>query len=183
MSEFLNSIDTSLFYFINVTLSNPITDKVMPFITENNHWLLVYIVLLGYLFFKGGRRGKVAVISVLILIALADQSTNLLKEYFARLRPCKTLDGINLLVGCNSPFGMPSNHAVNNFAAATLFSYFYPNYKITLFVAASLVAISRVFVGVHYPFDILAGALTGFVEAIVIIYLFKFVNSKFKILD
>lgn len=183
MLDFFNSIDTSLFYFINVTLSNPFTDKVMPFITENNHWLLFYIIILGFLFFKGGRKGKVAVILVLILIAFADQSTNFLKEYFARLRPCKALEGVNLLVGCNSPFGMPSNHSVNNFAAATLFSYFYPIFKIALFSAASLIAISRVFVGVHYPSDVIIGAIIGTIEAVIIIYLFSLLNTKFKILS
>lgn len=182
MLEFLNSIDTSLFYFINVTLSNSVTNKVMPFITENNHWLLFYIIILGYIFFKGGKKGKVAVISVLVLIVFADQSANFLKDYFARLRPCKALEGVNLLVGCNSLYGMPSNHAVNNFAAATLFSFFYPGYKLILFISAFLVGISRVFVGVHYPFDIAVGAFVGITEALILIYILKLINSKFKII-
>jgi undecaprenyl-diphosphatase len=77
---------------------------------------------------------------------------------------------------------MPSSHAVNNFAAATLFSHFYPKYRYVLFSGAFIVAISRIFVGVHYPFDMLVGAVLGIIMAMLMLYVWKFINSKFKIL-
>jgi undecaprenyl-diphosphatase len=182
MLDFLNSIDTAVFYFINKTLANPVTDKLMPFITENNHWTIFYVIILLYLLIKGGAKGRVAVILLLILIFITDQSTNFLKELFERLRPCKALTDVNLLVGCNSMYGLPSNHAVNNFAAATLFSHFYPNFTLVLYLTASIMALARVFVGVHYPFDVIAGAVWGSIVALILIALWNLLNSKLKIL-
>ena len=71
---------------------------------------------------------------------------------------------------------------LNNYAAATLFSYFYPNLKFVLFTAAFLVAISRIFCGVHYPFDMLAGIAVGITVGLIIIILWKLVNKRFNIL-
>lgn len=181
MLEFLNSIDTALFWFINKTLANPVTDKFMPFITENNHWMIFYVIILLFLLIKGGAKGRVAVVLILILIFITDQSTNIIKDYIGRLRPCKVLEGVNLLVGCNSMYGLPSNHAVNNFAAATLFSHFYPDYKFVLYFGASLIALSRIFAGVHYPFDVIAGAAWGSFLALVLIWIWNLVNAKLKI--
>jgi undecaprenyl-diphosphatase len=66
-------------------------------------------------------------------------------------------------LGCTGSYSFPSNHAVNNFAAATFFSSLYPRYKSVLFITASLVALSRVYLGLHYPSDIIAGAALGII--------------------
>jgi undecaprenyl-diphosphatase len=181
--EFLQQIDTSVFYFINKTLANPFTDKWMPVITDEKSWYIFYFIMGLYLLIKGGARGRIAVALVIILIFFTDQSANFIKEFIGRLRPCKELAGVNLLVGCASPFGLPSNHAVNNFAAATLLSYFYPNYKYVLFIGAFTVSISRIFCGVHYPFDILAGALYGIIAAMLLIFIWKLFNRKVHFLN
>ena len=92
------------------------------------------------------------------------------------------MEDVNLLINCSESFAFPSNHAVNNFAAATLFSYFYPRMKYFLFTGALIVSISRIFVGVHYLFDIIGGAAIGIIFAMLIIYLWKLINGKFQIL-
>jgi len=181
--EILQNIDAALFYFINNILANPFTDRLMPFITERDHWFIFYVLIWLYLFFKGGRKGKVSAILILLLILLADQfSNNILKSYFQRTRPCHVLTDVNLLINCSESFSFPSNHAVNNFAAAYLFSNFYPRMKGFLFTGAALVALSRVMCGVHYPFDIMAGAVIGILFAMLIIYLWNLFNKKFGII-
>lgn len=177
--EVLQSIDVSLFYFFNVTLANPVTDKIMPFITERSNWFIFYALIWLYLFIKGGRKGRVAAFLILILILFSDQTAdNILKPYFQRTRPCHVLPNVHLLINCSQSYAFPSNHAVNNFAAAALFTFFYPSMKYFLFTGAFIVSLSRIMCGVHYPFDIIGGALYGIICAYIIIYLWKLINKK-----
>lgn len=181
--EFLKNTDIAVFYFINKTLANPYTDKLMPFITERDNWFILYFIIWIFLFFKGGRKGKVSAVLILILILVADQlSDNLIKPLFHRTRPCNELSGVHLLTGCTESYSFPSNHAVNNFAAAFLFSKFYPGMKYFLFTGALIVSLSRVFCGVHYPSDVLGGALIGIIFASLIIYLWNLFYSKIHFL-
>lgn len=162
MLDVLYNIDVAVFYFINHTLSNPLFDRFFPFITEVKHWYIAYIVLWFVAFLKGGRVGKLAAIGVLILIAVSDQvSSHLLKSFFARIRPCNALPDVNILAGCTGSYSMPSSHAVNNFAVAIFFYRIYPKLKWVLLGSAFVIALSRPYVGVHYPSDILIGALIG----------------------
>ncbi len=155
----------------------------MPFITERDNWFIFYVLIWLYLFIKGGRRGKVAALLILLLILFSDQfANNILKPLFQRVRPCHILPNVHLLINCSDSYAFPSNHAVNNFAAATLFSNFYPAMKYFLFSGAFLVAISRVMCGVHYPFDIFGGAIFGILYAWIIIYLWKAINRKLNFL-
>lgn len=162
MIDFLYSVDVSVFYFINHTIANPLFDKFFPFITDVKNWLLVYIIFWLILMIKGGKKGRIAAIGILILIAVSDQiSSNLLKNFFERIRPCNALPDVRILVGCTSSFSFPSSHAVNNFAFAVFFSIIYPRHKIPFYLIAFLLAFSRPYVGVHYPSDIIGGALIG----------------------
>ncbi|MEO8209092.1 MAG: phosphatase PAP2 family protein [bacterium] len=181
--EVLQNVDASLFYFINSTIANPVTDKLMPIITERNNWFIFYVLIWLYLFVKGGRRGRTAAVLIILLILFSDQfANNILKPFFQRIRPCHVLPNVHLLINCSDSYAFPSNHAVNNFAAATLFSYFYPAMKYFLFTGAFLVAVSRVMCGVHYPFDIIGGAIFGIISALIIIYLWKAINRKLNFL-
>jgi undecaprenyl-diphosphatase len=162
MFEFLSEIDTVLFLFINVTLANPVTDLIMPVITSD--WLLrilyaVAVVLL--LIFGKARLRWVVLFSVLVLIVTDQVSAGLLKPMIGRLRPCHVLENINLLVGCGGGKSMPSSHAANAFGQAVLFSVMYRRWAWPSLILAALVALSRVFVGVHYPFDVLVGSIIG----------------------
>ena len=180
--NFLQQIDESLLRFINITLANPVTDKAMPLITKEESWIIFYVLFWLSLVFTGGKRGAIAGILLLLLILITDQTSNFFKVYFQRIRPCNVLTDLHMLVNCTQSFSMPSSHAVNNFAAATFLSHFYPKYRYALFTGAFIVAISRIFVGVHYPFDMLVGAALGIIIAMLLLYVWKFVNSKFKIL-
>lgn len=164
MIDFLYSIDVAIFRFINGTLANPVTDKLMPFITDVTHWYLVYVLLWFIILFKGGKYRVGLAIGMILLVIVSDQiSSSLLKNLFERARPCKVLENVHLLVGCTDSYSFPSSHAVNNFAAAMFFTYFYRHLKWILFSVATLMALSRIFVGVHYPSDVFGGALIGLV--------------------
>ncbi|MBM4157847.1 MAG: phosphatase PAP2 family protein [Ignavibacteria bacterium] len=181
--EFLYNIDVSVFYFINVTLANPLTDKVMPFITTEKNWYIFYLLVWLYMVIQGGRRGLIAGILILICVAISDQvSSNLIKSLVQRTRPCIVLPDVHLLVNCINSFSFPSSHAVNNFAGAVLMSHFYPKAKYFLYTGASLLALSRIFCGVHYPSDVLGGVIIGVIIGLVLLFMWKTVNKKFKIL-
>lgn len=179
MIDFLYSIDVSIFYFINHTISNPLFDKFFPFITEVKHWYLVYIIFWLILVIKGGRKGRIAAFGVLLLIAASDQiSSSLLKNLFERIRPCNVLVDVRILAGCTGSYSFPSSHAVNNFAFALFFTKLYPKFKIAFFIVAILTAFSRPYVGVHYPSDIVGGALIGSLIGYVFAILAQYVDDK-----
>lgn len=180
MMDFLYTLDKELFYFINHTLSNPLFDKIFPYLTDVKHWYLVYIIFWFILVFKGGRLGRITAVMSLLLITASDQiSSFLLKDWIARIRPCNVLPDVNILVFCSGSYSMPSSHAVNNFAAAVFFSRLFPKYKIPLYVIAVLMAFSRPYVGVHYPADVIVGAVVGSVIGYVLAILTQRIDKYF----
>lgn len=174
MLEYLNEIDTALFYFFNVSVQNPVFDWLMPFITERLHWFPVWGIIIVMLIWKGGKQGRILLILVIPLIFLSDQmSSSVLKPFFGRTRPCIALDNINLLINRTSSHSLPSSHAANFFAVSTFFGFYFRKYLWTFLIIATAVAYSRVYVGVHYPFDALLGALVGIASALTIVYSWK----------
>jgi len=183
MIDFLYNIDVQVFFFINKTLANPVTDFFMPFITDINHWKIFYVIMFLYLMIGAGKKGRIVGISLLLLVAASDQlSSNLIKYSVERIRPCNVLPGVHMLVNCTQSFSFPSSHAVNNFAGAVFLSHFYPKFRISFYIGAFLMAISRVFVGVHYPSDVFGGIIIGIVVGLFFVFLWDTINKKLKIL-
>lgn len=179
--DFLYQLDVSIFYFINNTLSNPFLDKLFPFLTEVKNWYIAYLILFLLLFIKGGRLGRIAAIVLVFLITASDQlSSSLLKNLFERIRPCNTLENVNILVTCTESFSFPSSHAVNNFAAAMFFTLIFPKFRNWFFTVAILQALSRPYVGVHYPSDVIGGAIIGAVLGYFFGWLTLKINSYFR---
>jgi undecaprenyl-diphosphatase len=173
--EILYSIDLALFYFFNHTISTGFLDKFFAIITNVKNWYIAYFILAAIALVKGGPRGRAVVVGILILILFSDQfGYRILKELIQRVRPCVALSDVLTPIGCAGSFSFPSNHALNNFAAATFLYRFYPKFKWAFFSTAILVSISRVYLGVHYPSDILGGALIGILFG----YLFSIVAQK-----
>jgi undecaprenyl-diphosphatase len=162
MLDFFYSIDLAIFYFFNHTLSVRFLDRFFSIITNVNNWYIAYIILLYLVFVKGGKKGKIAVVLIILLVIVTDQfGYKVLKEFFHRARPCNALSDVFAPLGCNGTYSFPSNHALNNFAAAMFFSRLFPKFNWILFITAALVAISRVYLGLHYPSDIAGGAIIG----------------------
>jgi membrane-associated phospholipid phosphatase len=163
MLEYLTGIDRALFLFINVYLANPVTDVIMPVITSDMLLRVVYGAGVVILLWRGNRRLRWLVLFSALVLLFTDQlSSHLLKELIARPRPCHELSQTHLLVNCGAGFSLPSTHAANMFGQAALFSYHVRAARWYLVLFASLVALSRIFVGVHYPIDVLTGGLLGF---------------------
>ena len=173
MLDFLNQLDTILFIFLNAKLANPVFDILMPFVTYKQTWYPVWIIAAIGLVWKGGKKGRWIVLIVILSVATADLIVNrIMKPSFMRTRPCNVVEEVHLLVEKKSSKSMPSSHAANFFAVATVFSYFYRKYQWIFWFLASLVAYSRVAVGVHYPFDMLVGAICGSLFGVFWIVLF-----------
>ncbi len=181
MAGFFYSIDLTVFYFINHSLSSGFADKFFSIITNVNNWYIAYIILLGISFFKGGTRGKIAAIGVILLIVVTDQTGgHLLKDLIQRVRPCNALNDAITPLGCTGSYSFPSNHAFNNFAAATFYYRLFPKLKWVLFITASLIALSRVYLGLHYPSDILGGAVLGVIFGYAFAEIAILINDHYK---
>ncbi|MCK4409769.1 MAG: phosphatase PAP2 family protein [Candidatus Eisenbacteria sp.] len=160
----LVAIDTVLFALLNTKLTHPVLDSVMPFVTEQENWYPVLIGLWLALVIWGGRRGRMAAMALVIAVALTDQiSCSIIKPLVGRVRPCNALSPAQcrLLVGRSSAMSFPSAHAANSFAMATVASWRFSRFAPLFYLVAVAVAYSRVYVGVHYPLDSLAGAVLG----------------------
>jgi undecaprenyl-diphosphatase len=184
MIESIVALDKQLMYFINVTLANPVCNVVMPIVTSE--WF-VRSVLIGAVFaiaWRGGKYGRITALLAILTVILSDQvSSSLIKPWVGRLRPCKELEWVNVLVNCGSGKSFPSSHAVSSFAQAVLWSIRYPKIGWLAYPLASVIAISRIFVGVHYPFDVAAGAIIGATCGFIIILIYRLGLSKIAILS
>lgn len=184
MMEWLYTIDLAIFQFLNQALATPVGNVAWPLITDYDKQWPVRVVLVGvwlWLLFKGGKRGRTAALILIPLLTISDQfSSTFIKSLVGRIRPCHALqpDEINLLVGCGG-LSFPSSHAVNNFGVATMFSYYYPKIRVPLYAFAFIVAISRVFVGVHYPSDVLGGAIIGTGVGFVVVLAWREISARF----
>jgi len=158
------AIDQSLFAFLNGIAYCPILDAIMPVVTRQENWYPVLGGLWIALLIWGGRRGRMTAVMLVIAVALADQlSSAVLKPLVGRVRPCNALplEEIRLLIRRSGSFSFPSSHSTNSFAMAMVLAWRWPRLVIIFIAFAIIVAYSRVYVGVHYPVDVLAGAVLG----------------------
>ena len=164
MIDVIINVDKKIFTFFNSSIANPVFDIFFPIITNQDIWIIPILLGIIILSIKGGTKGRIASIVLIIGVILADYSSaQIIKPYFQRLRPSHDiLDQIRLLVPKGAKYGFVSSHAANMYVSATILGYFYSKQKRLFFTIASLVAFSRVYVGVHYPADIVFGGLLGY---------------------
>jgi membrane-associated phospholipid phosphatase len=175
----LTEIDKFLFFFINLDLQNSFFDIFMPFLTKRSYFF--FLPFFVWLIYKDKKKALAVFAIAFSALLLSDWNANMLKHYFERPRPCNELTGVRMLVGCRESFSMPSSHAVNAFAFATPFVIMIKSRVRYVFpVIAVLVGFSRVYVGVHYPSDVFAGAMFGCILAICMIGFFHLSSKRFQ---
>ena len=180
MLELLQQWDVSLFHFFNQSLVNPVFDAVMPAITDVKNWYIPYILFFALLIWKGGKPGRWCALLMILCVLISDPlSSRVIKEEVGRIRPCHTLEGVRLLVGCGGGKSFPSSHAVNNFAGLIVFGWFFRRWAWAWGTMAVMESFSRIYVGVHYPFDVLGGAVIGVVVGAVVVLLFELLRRRF----
>jgi len=163
----LQHLDQQLFLFLN-SHNSPFWDTVMYAISGRVIWAPLYLAILLYLGFTYKRKFLIIVPFIIIAVTLADQvSVQLFKDIFMRLRPCHepSLTGmVHLVKGeCGGLYGFVSSHASNSFNVALLSLMFIKKrwYTICIIIWASVIGYSRIYLGVHYPGDVICGAMVG----------------------
>ena len=194
MIEKILDLDSYLFLFLN-NLGSQYYDNFWIFLSRTEANVMVYLVILiTYLYsINNKKRTKILfrlIITIAILITISDQTSNLFKDSFQRLRPCYNeliSDSLRLVKdSCGGRYGFFSAHASNSFSLAIFFGLLLRSSNkllILLFaIYAFLISYSRIYLGVHYPIDILVGTIFGTINAIVLhkiyLYSFNFLNKS-----
>ncbi len=187
MIEYLAYLDQEFFFVLN-ELHHVWMDPVMYLISTKTFWIPAYLVLL-YAIWK--RVGTIELIVVIIfitlLITISDQTASgILKPWIQRLRPCRPENHFSREVHvvyqkCGGKFGFVSSHAANFFALATFLALLFNEKYLwyVFFSCAILVAYSRIYLGVHYPGDVLGGAIVGIIAALFIWILYTCTRPYF----
>lgn len=166
MIDSLIQFDTTLFLALNGAHS-PFWDGVMTFASGKFTWLLLYLLIVYFIARNYRWRTLLWLLAVAVVVLLADQvSVHAFKYVFLRPRPCHnpTLVGLIHLVGrCGGMYGFVSSHAANTFGVAVFLSFLFNRKWFTtgILVWAAFVSYSRIYLGVHYPGDVLVGAIVG----------------------
>lgn len=171
--DWLQNLDAELFRFINQTLINPIFDQLMPFASGNDYFHPALVILGLLLIWKGGRRGLICVLMLGLIVPLGDGFIcSTIKAAVGRDRPFLALPDVHLLVGKSGSCSMPSGHAANWFAGSMIAFIYYRRSAWIMLPIALLVSFSRIYNGVHYPSDVLAGAILGAGYSVAALWLF-----------
>lgn len=168
MLETIIEWDKELFLFLN-QLHTPFWDVIMSFASAKYTWSPFYLIIILFIGWKYRWKTAGILIFIAITITLTDQiSVNIVKEFFQRARPCNNPEIANLthiVEGCGGGYAFVSAHATNVFGGATFVSKIYKHKYMTIIMViwATLVAYSRIYLGVHYPADIIGGAVLGLI--------------------
>jgi len=176
----LSQLNVLSFYLINNGLDNRLFDFLMPFITDFGS-ILTWLIIFGLMFIFGGQKTRKIAFLGFLAIIMANGVVYLLKYIVAEPRPFLALSNVDLLVHAEETYSFPSGHAASSFAAAFVigsryklnvngrnYSLFYP-----LMTFAVVVGFSRIYIGVHYPYDVIVGAIIGTLSAYLVLKFWK----------
>ena len=160
--HWLQTLDGDLFHFVNTTMRNAVFDQLMPFASGNVLFFPAVLIVGLTILWRGGARAWICLLMFALILPLGDGLvTNTIKHAVARDRPFLVFPDVHLLAGRTGSGSMPSSHAANWFAATFIAFVYYRRTLWFMLPCAVLVAFSRIYNGVHYPSDVLAGAILG----------------------
>ena len=172
----LNKWDHWLFFKINTAWTASWLDAIYPWWRESTTWLPLYLFLILFLLINFGWKSFTWIAGISLTITVSDQlSSTLIKNDVARLRPCQDplMEGhVRMLLNhCSGGYSFTSSHATNHFAAAFFIfgtlKPFFKNRTYLFFVWAATISYGQVYVGVHYPLDIICGGIIGSIIGII----------------
>ena len=184
MLEKILSLDTELFIYLNGLGSEPY-DGFWLLITKQINWIPLFLLLLFLVFKKiGAKQTLYLLLFVALLLTFTDQATNLVKNSVQRLRPCSNpeINSIIRVVKSSSSYSFFSGHAANSMAVATfLYCLLKRYYKHTylLFLWPLIFAYSRIYLGLHYPLDIMCGYVFGVFSGLMFFKIYQRVQNKY----
>lgn len=195
MLTWLVETDKAFFQLINSSWNNAFFDFLLPYLRSKTFWIPLYLLIATLLLYKYKWNALYMFLLIGLTVLICDQiSSELIKKTVERLRPCNDPDmqaQLRLLVPCGGGFSFTSSHATNHFALAYLFFQLLRpllpvnNKKwpyilaFSCFLWASSIAYSQVYVGVHYPLDITAGACLGTLVAALTFLCYKILFNKY----
>jgi membrane-associated phospholipid phosphatase len=184
--EFLKRLDKIFLLLINHDSSYRYLDTIMLIARNPLTWIPLYLFMAWYFFKKAGSRAWRLILFSLINVAVTDSVSTLLKNMFERARPCYNAEIVGLvrhLVDCGGEYSFPSSHAANHFGLATF--WFWCILKLSgrewnwLWIWAALICYAQIYVGKHFPSDIVAGTLLGVLAGTAMAKIFElFPDSK-----
>ena len=182
--EWIKSVDTALFLWLN-GLRSGAADVFFFHVSQKLTWIPLYLLILALIIKRFGLRGLYFLLFVVLLVSLSDQSSVWFKNTFMRFRPCHepALEGLvqTLRGRCGGLYGFVSSHAANTAALATVVSLVLGNsfrWMVPLMTAVALLnGYSRIYLGVHYPGDVLGGFLLGMLIGWLVFRLWKYFVS------
>ena len=175
VSAMPTSLDTTVFFLVNRGMANPFFDVLMPLLSARGFLLAFPVLVLAVVtawrqstkeHFRSAHFALLVLVVPVGMFFLADMLNDMLKDILARSRPCEALDGVRLLVRCPRSFSMPSGHAIASFAFSVSFfilsrDILSGGWRWYTLVLAGLIGFSRMYIGVHYPSDIIVGTALG----------------------
>lgn len=187
--EAIERLDKNLFIKINSGLANPVFDAVLPFLRDSNFWAPLYLLIGVFMLLNFQKKGLIWIFAFLCAVAITDLvGTYLFKVNVQRLRPCYDpyfFHHVRLLLKqCSGGYSFISNHAANHFGLAAFIVFTLSGwrpYMYFFFLWAFVIAFAQVYVGVHYPGDVLAGALVGIAAGSAVALLFHKVSGKLSL--
>ncbi|MEY3499059.1 MAG: hypothetical protein RL308_728 [Bacteroidota bacterium] len=184
MLEKILSLDQKIFIYLN-GLGSSTFDGLWLLITKQTNWIPFFLVLLYFIYKKiGTKQTLYLLLFVIVLVTISDQFTNLVKDTFQRLRPCSNpeINGIIRVVKSSKTFSFFSGHAANTMAVST---FLYLNLKRKfkyfgfLFLWPLVFAYSRIYLGLHYPLDIICGYSSGFILGFLMFKIYQSAQKKY----
>lgn len=183
----LLELDVQLFHWINGSWSNPLFDYIVPYWRHKLLWIPLYVFILSFMIINFRNRAFLMCVGILLTTTLSDvSSSHIIKKSVERLRPCNTPDirkDMTLRVRCGTGYSFTSSHATNHFAVAWIVIFLLGKrwkwIKSPMLLWAGTISLGQVYVGVHFPLDILCGAMLGYFCALLAYRMYLYLERHF----